>query len=236
MTPHPNESSSRRFTFRQRLILAIVPWLASWLYRAIYATCRVEIRGQEILDKLAAENRLALGGFWHETIGVMACIHRNRGYCTLTSISFDGELAARFAYRFGFIVVRGSSSRGGVGALADMEHQVLEGPGVAYTLDGPKGPRRRAKAGVAYVAARTAMPIVPGAAAVDRAWRLRSWDCFIIPKPGARILMLYGNPIEPPAQPTAAAARETAALVEHELNRMTDSLEAELGLPKVELN
>lgn len=230
MTDSPAAPRSKRFTLRQRFILAIVPLLASWIYRALYATCRVEIRGQEILDRLAAENRLALGGFWHETIGLMACIHRNRGYCTLTSISFDGELAARFAKRFGFEVVRGSSSRGGLGALTSMERQIVGGPGVAYTLDGPKGPRRRAKAGVAYLAARTNMPMVPGAAAVDRAWRLRSWDRFIIPKPGARILMLYGNPVEPPADLTAASAREAALRLEAEMNRMHESLEAELGV------
>lgn len=222
--------SARRFTLRQRLILAVVPLLVSWIYRALFATCRVEIRGQEILDDLAAQNRLALGGFWHETIGVMACIHRNRGYCTLTSISFDGELAARFAHRFGFIAVRGSSSRGGVAALSHLEKQVRDGPGVAYTLDGPKGPRRKAKAGVAYVAGRTGMPIVPGAAAVSRAWRLRSWDRFIVPKPGARILMQYGNPIDAPQDTTAAAARLTAEHVEQELNRLHEALEVELGV------
>lgn len=230
MTSVLERAPQKRFTFKQRLILAIVPWLVSWIYRALFATCRVEVRGQEILDQLAAENRLALGGFWHETIGIMACIHRNRGYCTLTSISFDGELAARFAQRFGFIAVRGSSSRGGVAALSELEHQVREGPGVAYTLDGPKGPRRKAKAGVAYIAGRTGMPIVPGACAVSRAWRLRSWDRFIIPKPGARILMQYGSPISAPEQATAATARETAERVEQELNRMHEALEAELGL------
>lgn len=229
MTTRPAPRGQKRFTFRQRIILALVPWLASWLYRALFATCRVEIRGQEILDRLAAENRLALGGFWHETIGLMACIHRNRGYCTLTSISFDGELAARFARRFGFIAVRGSSSRGGVAALSQLERQVREGPGVAYTLDGPKGPRRDAKAGVGYIAGRTGMPIVPGAAAVDRAWRLRSWDRFIIPKPGARILMRYGEPIPAPETVDAAAARRTAAIVTRELNRLHEALESELG-------
>lgn len=223
----------KRFTRRQRFILVVAPWLASWIYRALYATCRVEIRGQKILDRLAAENRLALGGFWHETIGLMACIHRNRGYCTLTSISFDGELAARFAQRFGFIAVRGSSSRGGVAALAHLEQQVVNGPGVAYTLDGPKGPRRQSKAGVAYIAARTGMPIVPGAVAIDRAWRLRSWDRFIIPKPGARIIMQYGEPIDPPTEPSAEAARQTAARVTESLNALHDALEAELGVSPI---
>lgn len=219
----------KRFTSRQRLILAVVPRLASWLYRALFATCRVEIRGQEILDQLAAEHRLALGGFWHETIGLMACIHRNRDYCTLTSISFDGELATRFAHRFGFTAARGSSSRGGVAALSHMEREVRRGSRVAYTLDGPKGPRRRAKPGIGYLAARTGMPVVPGAIAVDRAWRLRSWDRFIIPKPGARILMQYGAPIDAPPQATADAARETARRVEAELNRLHEALETELG-------
>jgi hypothetical protein len=38
--------------------------------------------------------------------------------------------------------------------------------------------------------------IVPIHARADRAWRLDSWDRFLIPKPAARITVVYGRPFE----------------------------------------
>jgi lysophospholipid acyltransferase (LPLAT)-like uncharacterized protein len=40
----------------------------------------------------------------------------------------------------------------------------------------------------------------------DRAWRLKSWDEFIIPKPFARVTVAYG----PPTKVQAASSRDAA--------------------------
>ena len=50
-------------------------------------------------------------------------------------------------------------------------------------------------AGVAYMARVTGLEIVPIGLACDRAWRLRSWDRFTIPKPFARVAITYGDPV-----------------------------------------
>lgn len=223
------EVPHRHFSLRQRLILATAPYLASWLYRLIYATCKVEVRGREHFDELVRSDRLKLGGFWHETIGLGACALEGRDYVTLTSYSFDGELAARFARRFGTRSVRGSSSRGSVKALALLEKAITESEGVLYTLDGPRGPRRRSKPGIAYLAARTGYPVLPIAAAASKAWRLKTWDKFIIPKPGAHIIVAFGEPVQPPADDSAAAARVSAQAITDALNALHDGIETELG-------
>src|SRR5690606_15894263 len=99
-----------------------------------------------------------------------------------------GELAARIVTHFDLRAVRGSSSRGGADALNQLQQAMALGAGVGFTLDGPRGPRRKAKLGAAIIAARTGAIIVPNAFAVSRAWRLRSWDRLPIPKPFSRVL------------------------------------------------
>ncbi len=100
---------------------------------------------------------------------------------------------------------------------------------VGWTLDGPRGPRREAKAGIAYVAARTGFPIIPNAFAVSKSWRLNSWDRMPIPKPGARIICSFGAPIDPPPDTSAAAIEKTRMEVESALNRLHADIEREAG-------
>jgi len=50
---------------------------------------------------------------------------------------------------------------------------------------------------------------VPVVAVADRAWHLRSWDRFMIPKPFARVTIAYGNPQKVSAATPRDAAEET---------------------------
>ena len=74
--------------------------------------------------------------------------------------------------------MRGSSSRGAVGALLAAARELAGGAIVALTPDGPRGPRRELKPGVLAAAQRAGVPVIPVYAEVDRAWRLDSWDRF----------------------------------------------------------
>lgn len=237
MTEKLEYRSPRSFTWRQKVVLAVVPFLAGLLWKALIATCRIEYRGRENFERLLAENGLALGGFWHEGIGLAASTQQGIDGHTLTSYSFDGELAARFARQFGFRSVRGSSSRGSVRALQQIELAAQNSTGIAFTLDGPKGPRRIAKPGIAYVAARMQHPVVPGALIATRSWRLNSWDRFQIPKPFSTIICHYGEPVEPPNTIEAEAARKMAQQLTERLNAMQRALETEFGIdPKLDGN
>jgi lysophospholipid acyltransferase (LPLAT)-like uncharacterized protein len=44
------------------------------------------------------------------------------------------------------------------------------------------------------------VPIVPVAFAARKAWRLRSWDRLILPKPFSKAVCVYGEPISVPRQ------------------------------------
>jgi lysophospholipid acyltransferase (LPLAT)-like uncharacterized protein len=107
----------------------------------------------------------------------------------MTSRSFDGEYIARIIQKFGFVPVRGSSNRGAVRALLGMRREVEHGWTVAFTIDGPRGPRYVAKPGPVLLARATGTPMCAFHIAVDRAWVLKTWDGFMIPKPFSKALM-----------------------------------------------
>jgi lysophospholipid acyltransferase (LPLAT)-like uncharacterized protein len=82
------------------------------------------------------------------------------------------------------------------------------GKEIAITPDGPRGPARKFAPGALVAAQRSGRPILPVGVSVDRAWRLRSWDRFMIPKPFARVTIAYGEPEKVLATDSRAATRE----------------------------
>jgi lysophospholipid acyltransferase (LPLAT)-like uncharacterized protein len=104
----------------------------------------------------------------------------------------DGELISRVVERLGFRPVRGSSTRGGVPALRELLRAAERGQDLAFTPDGPRGPRGRVQPGVVQAAMTSGLPIQTSAIAIDRVKRLRSWDRFLVPRPFARVLLRYG--------------------------------------------
>lgn len=130
--------------------------------------------------------------FWHRSL--LACAHRfrNRRIAILISRSFDGELVARTVERLGFLAVRGSSSRAGASGLRGMQRAYGAGCICAMTADGPLGPAMVAKPGASQMAGLVGAPEIGAFYALPlRAWRLRSWDRFLIPKPFSRVLVCW---------------------------------------------
>ena len=177
-----------QFTAKQRVMLAVVPWVVAGVIRLLGATLRFEdvvATGVMPGDEIAGPTVFA---FWHRSLLLAAYRFRGLGIAILISRSFDGELIARTVERLGFVAVRGSSSRGGSVGLRGMERALREGRICAFTADGPKGPALCAKPGAVQLAE------LGGAAWVgafeltaERCWRLGSWDGFVIPRPFARV-------------------------------------------------
>ena len=109
--------------------------------------------------------------FWHECL--LFPVTMKTRVCSLISKSGDGELIARACLHLGIKVVRGSDTDGGAEGLMGLwRHSRRCHLGI--TPDGPRGPRRRVKAGVITLALRTGLPILPCGIAYSRAWRMRS--------------------------------------------------------------
>jgi lysophospholipid acyltransferase (LPLAT)-like uncharacterized protein len=137
--------------------------------------------------------------FWHEGMLLPALHYARRDIRVLISQHADGQLIAEICERLGFGTVRGSSTRGGAEAV----REVLKAGGkwhFAITPDGPRGPRRTLQTGAVFLAAHSGMPVVPMGIGFDRAWRMKSWDRFAVPRPGSRGVLVTGTPIEVPAR------------------------------------
>ncbi len=230
MTEHQLEyQSPRTYSLQQRATAAILPSAAAGVLKLIWRTTAVETRGIERWREAGA----CILAFWHEAGSLFACYHNGQDLHTLTSSSFDGELAARLFGRFGFKSLRGSSSRGGLKALNQLTSAARAGLSLTLNVDGSRGPRRVAKPGIGILAIRAGIPIVPQALVARRAWRLNTWDRHAIAKPFTRICCAFGEPIKPPASFSREAVEYLRQSVETSLNTMHASLEAELGVRPV---
>jgi lysophospholipid acyltransferase (LPLAT)-like uncharacterized protein len=137
---------------------------------------------------------------------------------------------AGIAGRLGFTVVRGSTTRGGVEAVRGLLRADCN---LAQTPDGPRGPRRRVKPGVVYLASRLGLPVVPFGVGFDRPWRARSWDRLALPRPGRRAVIVTADPSAVPAGGGRGALDRYRLRVEGELRRVSALAEgwAERGVP-----
>lgn len=175
------------YSWKQRVVLAVVPRLVAWTIRVIGATLRYEdvLAPGAVVGDIAAPSIYA---FWHRTLLVSACRFRGLDIAILISRSFDGELIAKTVEFLGFRAIRGSSSRGGATALKHMAEAYREGRRCAFTADGPKGPAMVAKPGPVQLAHLVGVDRVGAFYMLpDRAWTLKTWDGFLIPKPFSRV-------------------------------------------------
>jgi len=150
--------------------------------------------------------------FWHEQLVLMPCFRRWPRVAILISQHRDGDLIARAVAPLGIDSVRGSSTRGGAAALRGMLRAYQHGASLAWTPDGPRGPRRIAKGGIVQAARATGAAIVPVGAAAAWHRRLGSWDRMVVPFPGSRVVFVVGTPIAvaPDASPGDMEAARSA--------------------------
>ena len=203
----------------------------SWLMALLIATCRVRVgAGAEHLERLIASDRPVVLAFWHHHMVICGdLIHRRlirggRPVALLTSLSRDGEIAARMARARGYRVIRGSTSRGGLGSLLRLHRAIRrDGWSAATAPDGPRGPSRVCQPGTVMLAKLAGAPVVPLAYAASRSWRVRSWDRLVIPRPFCRVVVTLGAPIEVAAD----LSEEGLAAVSGSLGRRLDELVAQ---------
>jgi len=166
--------------------------------RALASSWRIGLAHEERWRRLRDAKRAHVFLLWHEALLPLLWQHRNQGIAVVVSEARDGQYLADLAMSLGYRTVRGSSTRGGARALLGAVRALQAAGAVAFTPDGPRGPRRQIKPGVVAAAQRAGAVIVPIHAEADRAWRLHSWDRFMIPKPLAHVQITYGRTFEVP--------------------------------------
>lgn len=214
-------SNLSAYSFKQRFLIRSADLVFYLLINFIGRTVRFQIEGREHLEAIERQGHLPIYTFWHNRIFIGTYFFRRRGIVVMTSQSFDGEYIARFIRRFGYGAVRGSSTRGGVGAIVEMVRLVRQGCPAAFSIDGPKGPRYVAKMGAVLLAKKTGQPVLPLNLTCRNFWQARrSWDAFQVPKFFTPALVSIAAPIYVPAN-----ADDTALEAKRdELQRALDEL------------
>lgn len=219
---------SRRFTLRQRVALRLIIFAGYWLIRLIGPTLRVSVSreegAQETLDR-----RPTVASFWHACMIPACYVFREMGIRVMSSNSYDGEYMGRIIRKFGFVPVKGSSSRNAVRALLGLRRALEENWTVAFTLDGPRGPRYKVKPGPVALARSSGVPMTMFHMAVDRAWVLNSWDRMMIPMPFSRVLLRIGKLIYVPAETSDSELGRYEAELQSALDRCLEFAEANVG-------
>jgi lysophospholipid acyltransferase (LPLAT)-like uncharacterized protein len=195
-TPEISEDhpSAGTYTWPQRIALWAITWAGFLAIRMLGPTLRYAVSWESSAPG-SLEKRPIIYSFWHRCVFPAAYLWRNLNIRVMTSQSYDGEYIARIIQKFGFVPVRGSSSRGAVRALLGMRREAEQGWTVAFTIDGPRGPMYVAKPGPVLLARSTGIPMSVFHIAVENAWTLKTWDRFIIPRPFSRVLMRVAGEI-----------------------------------------
>jgi lysophospholipid acyltransferase (LPLAT)-like uncharacterized protein len=203
----------------------LVATLGAGALNPLFASLRYEIENGEYYKQAIAEGPI-IYALWHGRLLPMAYHHRNQGVATLISRSADGDYLAAFLERWGYVPVRGSSSRGGMEAVRQLVRVARSGHSLAITPDGPRGPMQQLKPGIIVTAQLSGLPILPVSGTANRGWWPGKWDRFLIPKPFATMRMRYGPPVRIPRDASEADIEKYRAELEATLNRLTAEVDA----------
>jgi len=207
-------------TAKEKILLFLAEYPGSLLIRLLGRTLSCRIHGRIYQkERRAGSSQRVVYAFWHCHILPLMNAFQDQGIRVMISNHRDGETIARVARRFGFYAERGSTTRGGVKALKALIRILKDprGSDIAITPDGPRGPARKAQSGAVFLAAKSGLPLVPVGAALDKAWTLKTWDRFQVPKPFCRCAIVIGEELRIDYPISSESEREMTLLLEERL-------------------
>ncbi len=178
----------------RRLKWNLIGILGKWILWVWAKSTRMTVLGEDRYNELREQNKPVIILVWHGKIFIAPYFFRRRGIMPLVSPSEDGEIIAQIVARWGYKVLRGSSSHSIIRAWGEMRAELKRGGEVIIVPDGPRGPRRKMKPGALKLAQETGAYLIPFTFTSSRKKSLDSWDRFLIPKPFSRIVVIYGEP------------------------------------------
>jgi hypothetical protein len=213
---------ARHYSRRQRITIWLISHAFYLLIKITGKTIRFETDGWENFEAIERSGKPPIYAFWHNRIFLATYYFRHRGIVVMSSQSYDGEYIASFIKRFGFGVLRGSSTRGGVGALVEMIRLMRQGLPMGFTMDGPKGPKYVAKTGACLLAKKTGNPIMPFMLEAEKYWSVKNWDNLQIPKPFSRARVFIAEPLFVEKDANDARIEECRVLLQAKLDELVE--------------
>lgn len=235
MTAPSTTSGKRQRPVRKFVVRWMGPPLARWVYRGLSSSWRYTTENEAGLTNLLHGDRPIVGAFLHaRTFQLLRYFSRpERGrWMLMCSRSSDGDVMTSLERSLGYRVARGSSGSGGARALAEMIKAQREDPKLSSCLavDGSRGPRGVAQAGILTLARKTNGVLLPVAASTASCWvNQKSWDRTVIPKPGAEIRILIGEPLQIPREAGELQIEELRIELQRRLIEMHADLDRRVG-------
>ncbi len=190
--------------------------------RLLGLTLRIQAEGYDRVRALPGGKIMA---GWHGRTFVAAILFRGEGVWTIISQSKDGDMQNIVFRGFGFRTIRGSTGRGGARAAAESIRVLRKGGTMAFTPDGPRGPTHVVQPGIVLMAKKSGAALIPVGVSADRRWLAPTWDGYLVPKPFARCLMVFGEPIHVPADADEATLEAARRRLETEMTRLEEEAE-----------
>lgn len=177
----------------------MLAFIAKYLIRLIFLTCRVEVRGLATYHQAVKATPCILM-LWHNRLSLTSEIlykfTPSYFYAAFISNSRDGEPLAKLAnsYKTGRAIrVPHNARHQALKSVIDNLREKNEI--IVMTPDGPKGPRYEVKPGIIMAAKQTKAAIVPFSWTATRFWQFKTWDKLLLPKPFSKVLIHFGDPI-----------------------------------------
>jgi lysophospholipid acyltransferase (LPLAT)-like uncharacterized protein len=219
----------------RRLQIPVIAAAVFSVVRVLGPTLRYEVLGWNRVERVYAGGKKSIWSFWHRAIFGVIWWARNRGVVVMNSTNFDGQWTRKVIEWLGYGTAQGSSTRGGLRGLAVMAQRLEQGLDVAFTIDGPRGPRFVAKPGPVMLARRTGCPILVFHVGVEKAHTFpKTWDLFQLPYPFSRIVMLFAPPIYVAADADREMMAQKHDEMQKELERVQALAEAWFSMPDQE--
>lgn len=184
--------------WQHKLLLFLAPFVYKVVMGFVITSCRKEMHGKEIWQELLDSGQPFILTFWHYNVLYASLSGGRLPMVAMVSPSKDGEFIARIMESKGITTVRGSRSKGGVGAIKGLLKAVRQGLSPVIIADGSQGPAQVVQGGSIIIAGRAGIPIVPMNWAFSRYKLFRSWDKTLLPLPFARMVWVVGEPLQVP--------------------------------------
>ncbi|MDY4011100.1 MAG: lysophospholipid acyltransferase family protein [Fusobacterium gastrosuis] len=164
-----------------------------YILKFLFSTLKIKFINEKNIDI----NKAYIYCFWHNKLATPSIFFRNiEKKVALSSPSKDGELISVPLEKLGYTLVRGSSDKKSVSSTISLLKYLKKGYSMGTPLDGPKGPRKKAKKGLLYLAQKSGTALIPLGVAYEKKWIFeKTWDKFEMPKPFSNICIFLGNEI-----------------------------------------
>ncbi|MCL4575809.1 hypothetical protein YWH7199_09420 [Fusobacterium nucleatum YWH7199] len=171
----------------------ILGTLLYYILKIISSTLKIEIINKYGIDI----QKPHIYGFWHSKLFITPIFFKDvEKKLAMSSPTKDGELISVPLEKMGYVLVRGSSDKNQISSTISLLKYLKKGYSIGTPLDGPKGPKEKAKKGLLYLSQKTSIPLVPVGISYSKKWILKkTWDKFEIPKPFSKVKIFLSEPI-----------------------------------------